>query len=391
LRRNADEKSLDSAPRRPAPQEESAPQWEVEEEEAHERIVFGATWKLLNTSPKKRERVRGRLARFADQQGTTWDLRRIEAADTVGILLLWQLWGEQMPPAVELRDDQKRWFEHLAERPVLPSPPAWSVLRLLDQLGARVEDFVRGLGRFFLMIGQLALDLVYCLTHPRMIPWTELSATIYRTGASSLFLLGCVGFFIGIVMTLQLAKTVTQLHANTMIIGLLGLAMLRELGPVITAVIIAGRSGSAITASIGAMHITQEIDALRIFGDSPTRRLILPKTAGMAIALPLVALWTDVMGLWGGMIASETTLGVSHAMFLDRLPQAVPWENFWIGLGKGFLFGLIIATVSGYFGLYCGSSTSSLSRQTTNSVVTSLTLIIVLDAFLGAMLTNVGM
>jgi phospholipid/cholesterol/gamma-HCH transport system permease protein len=191
-------------------------------------------------------------------------------------------------------------------------------------------------------------------------------------------------------MAIQIGIDIEQFGAADMIIGLLGLAILRELGAVITGIILAGRAGAAITAGLAAMHITEEISALRTFGSSPTLRLVLPRVIGMGISVPLLVLWTEVWAMIGGSFSAQSTLGVSQRLFFARLPDAVPSVNFWIGLGKGALFGLTIALVSSYFGLKSKPSTESLSKHTTTSVVTSLSLIILIDAVAGAAMTGIG-
>jgi phospholipid/cholesterol/gamma-HCH transport system permease protein len=206
-----------------------------------------------------------------------------------------------------------------------------------------------------------------------------------------MLLLGTMGFLIGMVMTYQLTESLVHYGANTLIVNVLGLAMMRELGPVSASLIVMARSGSSITAGIGAMHIEDELLALRAFGASPTQRLILPKLIAMMITVPLLVVWTDFMGMLGGIITTDFTLDIGYKYFVQRLPESVPWINFWIGLGKGVLFGFLIAVMSSYFGLKIRSSTYSLSEQTTNSVVAGLSLIIVIDAFSGSLLTNVGL
>jgi phospholipid/cholesterol/gamma-HCH transport system permease protein len=205
-----------------------------------------------------------------------------------------------------------------------------------------------------------------------------------------MLLLGLVGFMIGVVMTLQIATTLEKFGAHEMVISLMGLAVLRELGSVIAAIILAGRSGSAMTAGIGAMHITEEFNALRAFGASPSIRLVLPRVIGMMISVPLLVVWTDFTGLVGSAITSDLFLSVDWRLFLARLPTQVPIVNFWIGLGKGVVFGFIISWIATYFGLAAKPNTESLSRNTTLSVVSSLSLILIFDAVVGALLTNVG-
>lgn len=365
----------------------SQPGWQREDDS---RIRLSGAWNLLIESAH-RNRLRRELGELDSPNRYRWNLLDIDALDSGGALLLWEVWGRKLPEALDCREDQRHWFERLkqSEQPEVPRPS--HVTAALDRFSSGMLAILHAVGGILLLIGQLMVDLAYCISHPRVVPWREISATIYRTGATSMLLLGGVGFMIGLVMTIQIGMTLQKFGANTMIIGMMGLAVLRELGAVITAIILAGRSGSAITAGIGAMHITQEYNALRAFGASPSLRLVLPRVVGMAVAVPLLVVWTDFTALLGAAITSEWYLGVGYKLFFARLPESVPIVDFWIGLGKGVVFGLLIALVASYFGLSAEANTQSLSRHTTLSVVTALTLILVFDASSGAMLTNVGL
>ncbi|HET7674344.1 MAG TPA: ABC transporter permease [Gammaproteobacteria bacterium] len=362
------------------------PGWEREDSE----IRLSGRWNLL-INGARRKRLKHELGRLQSPDQCTWNMRDVEVLDSAGALLLWELWGRRLPERFDCREEHRRWFERLkeTERPEIPKQSRIGIA--IDRAGAGIIAIAHAIGGFLLLIGQLMVDVAYCVTHPRVIPWKEISATIYSTGASSMLLLGGVGFMIGLVMTIQIGMTLRQFGANSMIIGMMGLAVLRELGSVITAIILAGRSGSAITAGIGAMHITQEYNALQAFGATPSLRLVLPRVVGMAIAVPLLVVWTDFTGLLGAAITAQWNLDVGYKLFFARLPGAVPIVNFWIGLGKGVVFGLMIALVASYFGMSAEANTESLSKRTTLSVVTSLTLILIFDASSGAMLTNVGL
>lgn len=363
--------------------------WTVEETPQGRRIRLSGHWNLLTRLQDKRKIARQFETLAA--QPLIWDLQNIDALDGEGALVLWHTWGGKLPQHLLCRADQKQWFERLANLPPMPPPPKWSPLYPLEILGKKLLTLVRDVSGIFILIGQLMLDFGYTVSHPRLIPWTEISAGVYKIGASSMLLLGAMGFLVGMVMTYQVAESLVHYGANTLIVNVLGLAMMRELGPVSASLIVMARSGSSITAGIGAMHIADEILALRAFGASPTQRLILPKVIAMIVTVPLLVVWTDFMGMLGGVITTDFTLGIGYKYFLQALPESVPWVNFWIGLGKGVLFGFLIATVASYFGLKIRSSTESLSQQTTNSVVTGLSLIIVIDAFSGSLLTNVGL
>jgi phospholipid/cholesterol/gamma-HCH transport system permease protein len=182
------------------------------------------------------------------------------------------------------------------------------------------------------------------------------------------------------VIAYQGADQLQRFGANIFIADLVGLSMVRELSPLMTAIIVAGRSGSAYTAQIGTMKVTEEIDALRTIGISPTELLVLPKLIALIIALPLLTVFADITGLLGGMLMASSKLDVSYAMFIDRLGDAVHLSSFLTGIGKAPVFAAIIALVGCYQGFQVTGSADSVGRQTTVSVVQGIFLVILSDA-----------
>jgi phospholipid/cholesterol/gamma-HCH transport system permease protein len=178
--------------------------------------------------------------------------------------------------------------------------------------------------------------------------------------------------------------------ADAFIVNILGISVIRELGPVLAAILVAGRSGSAITAQLGVMRVTQELDAMAVMGIPHTVRLILPKLLALSISLPLVVLWTDAVALIGGMMAAQVELGIGYYYFISSLPGSVPIANLWLGLGKGVVFGSLIALVACHFGLRIEPNTESLGIGTTNSVVTSITVVIIMDAVFAIAFKDIG-
>ncbi len=327
----------------------------------------------------------------AAQSGDHWNLTGVHALDTAGALLLWRAWGYRLPETLDCRDDQRLLFGYLERaRKREREEPRQRRLVILVEIGASLTRLFREIGEILLLLGQLAVDAVYCLRHPRAIPYREISATVYRAGAQSVPLLTFIGALVGVVLAFQLGSQLANFGANTAIIGAVGLAFLRELGPFLTGLILTGRSGSAFTAGIGAMKVTAEIDALRAFGISPTLRIVFPKVVGLALAMPLLVLWTDFAGIVGAMYMSTQQLHVGYAMWLHQFPSAVPWSNFLIGYGKGVLFGAMIALVSSYYGLMAEPNTQSLTENTIRSVVVNLVLVIAIDGALGVLLSHVG-
>jgi phospholipid/cholesterol/gamma-HCH transport system permease protein len=353
-------------------------------------IHLKGSWTLLLAADRRRRLAR-ELGQLDAPRRYRWNLQRVAALDSAGARLLWDVWGHALPEQLDCQEHQRRWFRWLAGTHFPDRPPAHPVDEAIDRSGRRALGFLNTAGGILLLIGQLMVDVVNCVRHPRVIPWKEITAAIYRIGATSMLLLGCVGFLIGVVMAIQIGMALQQFGAQSMIVGMMGLAVLRELGPVICGLILAGRSGSAMTAGIGAMHITGEYSALRAFGSSPSLRLAFPQVVGACISLPLLVVWADFTALVGGAVTAQSELGVGYRQFMAQLPAQVQIVNFWIGLAKGALFGFTIAVVGCYFGMHTSPDTGSLSRNTTLSVVTSLTLILLFDASAGALLTHVGL
>ena len=240
------------------------------------------------------------------------------------------------------------------------------------------------------LLGQLALDISGMIRRPREFPLREFSAGIYRAGVTALPVTMLVGFLVGIVLTYLSALQLKRYGADLLVINIVGVGVVRELGPMLASIISAGRSGSAITAQLGVMRVTEEVEALSVMGISVTSRLVLPRVLALAVALPLVSFCTDIAALAGAMLVSRFTLGITPGAFLQALPQAVEVVNFWIGIGKSVAFGFAVAFVACHYGLRVLPNTDSLAVGVTRSVVAAITGVIILDAVFAIMLRNVG-
>jgi phospholipid/cholesterol/gamma-HCH transport system permease protein len=337
------------------------------------------------------ESLKAALVETAAAPGVSWDLTGAEALDHVGALLMWRAWGGRAPERLHIDAQHQPLFDTLARMPALPPEQ-----RRVDPLGVFVAigrgmfRFGEHLSGFVRLLGQITLDVARFGARPHLGPWREISANLYRSGAQALGITALVGFLIGIVLSYLSAKQLKQFGADVFIVDLLGVAIIRELGPVLAAILVAGRSGSAMTASLGVMRVTEELDALTVMGIPHGFRLIMPKVVALAIALPLLTLWTDAISLLGGMVAAKIQLDLSIAYFFNALPNAVKIANLWIGLGKGIVFGALIALVSCHFGLRIEPNTESLGRGTTSAVVTSITVVILVDAIFAIAFSNVG-
>ncbi len=332
-----------------------------------------------------------RLAEYAAAPAAQWDLCGVQAIDHAGAMLLWRAWGRRRAANLVLNPEHESFFGNLelpAERP--REHARRDPLRLLVFLGRKLLSVLDHFTTMVAMLGQVVLDAGFLVRQPARIPWREISSNIYRTGTQALGITALVGFLIGVVLSFLSSQQLKLFGADAFIINILGISVIRELGPVLAAILVAGRSGSAITAQLGVMRVTQELDAMAVMGIPHTLRLILPKLLALAVSMPLIVLWTDAIALLGGMMAAHAELGIGYRYFLSSLPDAVPIANLWLGLGKGVVFGLLIALVACHFGLRIEPNTESLGIGTTNSVVTSITVVIIVDAVFAVMFKDVG-
>jgi phospholipid/cholesterol/gamma-HCH transport system permease protein len=215
---------------------------------------------------------------------------------------------------------------------------------------------------------------------PRRIRWRPILHNLQSAGFDALPIVGLLSFLMGLVIAYQGADQLHRFGANIFIADLVGLSILRELSPMLTAIIVAGRSGSAYAAQIGTMKVTEEIDALRTIGVVPTELLVLPKLIALIIAMPLLTVYADITGVFGGMIMARSKLDVSFDLFFNRLGEAISLSSFLTGVGKAPVFAAIVAMVGCYQGFQVTGSADSVGRMTTVSVVQAIFLVILSDA-----------
>ena len=318
-----------------------------------------------------------------------WDLTGITALDDAGAVWLVRALGaaERIEIAPRYGALLKQASQGLlVERPLRPFDPLDAVVRL-GEAGINALHHLRDAT---ILLGQLLLDMVRVTRRWREFPAHELSANVYRAGVSALPVTMLVGFLIGVVLTYLSALQLKRYGADLLVINIVGIGVVRELGPLLASIIAAGRSGSAMTAQLGVMRVTEEIEALSVMGISVTARLVLPKVLGLAIALPMVSFCTDIAALAGGVLIAHYTLDIHPLAFLEALPRAVEVVNFWIGIGKSVAFGFAVAFVACHYGLRVLPNTDSLAAGVTQSVVASITAVILLDAMFAILLRNVG-
>lgn len=279
-----------------------------------------------------------------------------------------------------LRPEFRALLQLIASRAPVPEVTARERPGMLAWVGMKVWQRLADAQRALSFVGESATALLRSVTNPRRIRWRHVLHNLQTAGFEALPITGLLSFLMGIVIAYQGAEQLQRFGANIYVADLVGLSMVRELSPLLTAIIVAGRSGSAYTAEIGTMKVTEEVDALRTIGVAPLELLVLPKMVALMIALPLLTVFTDVTGVLGGMVMARAQLDVSFGTFFSRLDDAISLTSYLIGIGKAPVFAIIIALVGCYQGFQVTGSADSVGRQTTVSVVQSIFLVIVTDA-----------
>ncbi len=261
-----------------------------------------------------------------------------------------------------------------------PIPPHYTLVGFVARIGeitfalsARVYSML-GFG------GLVSITIAGLLRRPNRLRVIATLVQMEKTGLDAMPIVGLLSFLIGVVMAYQGADQLRRFGAEIYTVNLLGVSILRELGVLLSAIIIAGRSGSAFTAQIGTMQVNQEIDALRTLGLEPVEVLVLPRVFGLVLTLPLLVFYADAMGLLGGCLMTWATLGISIPRFLDQLRGAITEWTLWVGIIKAPFFAMIIAMVGCYEGFNVTGSAESVGRLTTQSVVEAIFIVIVADA-----------
>jgi len=368
----------------------------VELQQAGQRLVCGGDWTVLGISG-----LRTRLERlpWPASGELAIDFSQVQQVDTAGVWALHHLLQQRKSQGLAVRLQGMR-PEHLAlmqlvetrAAQVPPAPAAAPRQPLLERLGRRGWHWVEETLGMLQFIGENFVVLARALRRPQHLRVRHVLSNIQQSGFDALPIIGLLSFLIGMVVAFQGSVQLARFGANIYIADLVGLSMLRELAPLMVAIIVAGRSGSAYAAQIGTMKVSEEVDALRSMGVSPLELLVLPKLLAMVIALPLLTVYADFLGVLGGMVVANVHMQVAPYAFLDRFDDAVKLSTFVFGVGKAPVFALIITLVGCYAGFQAQGSADSVGRQTTTSVVQAIFLIIIADAIfsVAASLTNLG-
>lgn len=312
--------------------------------------------------------------------GGAWKLQQlIKALQKKNIEVKLQGFTDQQQALITLTQEQTQKITNPKEPKKLP----W-----LERLGKRTITQLEEGQKFLTFIGKLTFTAKHVLRSFHRLRWPSIFSTIETAGYQALPIIALLSFMIGVVLAYQMGVQLRNYGANVYVVDLLGLSVLREFGPLLTAIMVAGRTGSAFTAQLGTMKLNQEIDALNTMGVPPNELLILPRLLGLFIALPLLTIWADIFGLLGGMVMSQSMLGITFHDFLHRFAMVIPLKSLFLGIGKTPVFALLIATIGCFQGMQVLKSADSVGKQTTKSVVQAIFFIIVADAIFSVLFSK---
>jgi phospholipid/cholesterol/gamma-HCH transport system permease protein len=326
------------------------------------------------------------------------DLTAVEALDTGGAWLLTtliaRLEGEGVP--VDLRgasEAQKALLETVARSRPAPeriAEPRRGFAAWLEALGRRTTQGIRTFGELLGFLGLVISRLGNTVLHPRRLRLTALVHHMQEVGFNAVPIVVLMAFLIGVVLAFQGSAQLSQFGAEVFVVNLIAISVLRELGILLTSIIVAGRSGSAFTAAIGSMKLREEIDAMRTLGLDPIEVLVLPRVIALVLMLPILGFIANVAGLTGGALMSWIELGVSPGMFVTRLYETTDIWHLAIGIIKAPFFAVIIGVIGCFEGMRVGGSAESVGRRTTTSVVLSIFFVIVADAIFSIFFAELG-
>lgn len=369
--------------------------FKTEREGERLRVIAGGSWETgaLSALDGGLRRLAREPVRFA-----SIDLSAVDSMDTAGAWVLYRTRRDLRARGVaaEFEGVDRSHADLLARvekgdvEQTLVRDELHPVIALIAHIGEASLAVFQECASLLSFLGVTVITLGRSIIRPRRIRFTSLVSHIEQVGLNAIPIVGLLSFLIGVVIAYQGAEQLRQFGAQVFTVNLLGISMLREMAILMTAIVVAGRSGSAFTAQIGTMQVNEEVDAMRTMGLDPIEVLVLPRVLALVIALPLLTVLADLTGLAGGALATVLVVDISLAQFMERLNDAVPLAAFWVGIVKAPVFGFLIAMVGCREGLVVAGSAESVGRHTTKSVVLSIFLVIVADALFSIFFLYIG-
>ncbi len=367
---------------------------ETETRDRRRLLRIGGRWTLHAVTDLERK-----LAKLAPGEGSvTLDLSGLEQLDTAGAWLIDRLRRRLARRGAEvaiegLTPDFKPLYERVSEAAGQESPPREKHAVLSDfvaGVGAATVGLVHEAKALLGFLGVVVITMARVATRPARIRMTSMVFHLQQVGLNAMPIVGLITFLVGVVLGYQGVDQLRQFGAEIFTVNLVGISVLREMGILLTAIMVAGRSGSAFTAQIGTMQVNEEVDAIRTLGLDPVEVLVLPRIFALLIALPLLTFFADLMGLLGGGAMAMVLIDLSPAQFLIQLQQSIGLWTFWVGIIKAPVFGFLIGLVGCYQGLMVTGSAESVGRRTTQAVVEGIFLVIVFDAAFSIFFSYIG-
>ncbi len=275
--------------------------------------------------------------------------------------------------------------------PVKKAKDRHGFTQLLDRVGHGTVDALKEGWGILEFIGEAFTTVFFLLLNPKKIRWTSVVAIMEEAGLNALPIVSMLSFFIGIVIAFLGVNLLQSFGAQVFTVEMVGFLMLREFGLVLTAILLAGRTDSSFTAEIGAMKMREEVDAMRVMGLNPMEVLVAPRLIALLVMTPFLSFFAMISGLVGGLLVMWGVMDISPAMFIQRIQDTVPGQNFWVGIVKAPVFATVIALVGCRQGLLVSGDVQSLGQRTTSSVVQAIFLVIVIDAIFAILYMEMGL
>lgn len=321
------------------------------------------------------------------------DLSEIEHIDTVGAWIIHRTARNHGAFIVGADADAQSLMaavsDKMGEPAAAPKRPS-ALFRLFNELGSGVEVAGRTMFGFLAFLGQVILSCFNLLIHPRRFRVHAVIQHFDMVGVRALAIIGLMSFLIGIVIAQQGAAQLREFGAEVFTINLVGRLTFRELGILMTAIMVAGRSGSAFAAQIGTMKVTEEVDAMQTIGVSPIEALVVPRMIATIIMMPLLGIFASIMAVFGGGLLCWLDLQIPPVTFIQRLREVTPMTDLYVGLIKAPVFGAIIALAGCFQGMQVEGNSEQVGLKTTAAVVQAIFLVIVLDAFFAVFFSSIG-
>ncbi|WP_299191373.1 ABC transporter permease [uncultured Erythrobacter sp.] len=321
------------------------------------------------------------------------DLSGVSEIDTVGAWITCRLSRAHSASVTGASNQAQRLLEAVESagndaEMLPPRVPVWK--RVPEAMGEQVFNAQAGIIGVVGFFGQILIAAASLARHPSRFPMRSVVRQMELVGVAALPIIGLMSFLIGIVIAQQGAVQLSQFGAETLTVNLVGRITLRELGVLMTAIMVAGRSGSAFAAQIGTMKLTEEVDAMRTIGISPIEVLVIPRIIACTVMMVLLGFYASVVGIIGGAVIGQVALGIPFFTFLERIQEVVPLHDVWVGLVKAPVFGLIVALAGCYHGMRVQGNSEEVGLRTTMAVVSAIFAVIVLDAFFAVFFTEIG-